>query len=316
MMTVDWKGKTYCGINLDWNYGTTLKERWVDCSMMGYIIKALQRFGILTPPVKPQDSPYQWTRPDYGARVQLTEEPDTTLPLDPEGIKRLQEIIGVLLFYARAIDSTMLVALGTLASAQTKGTEATMKAAINLLNYAATHPDAIVRFYGSSMQLHIHSDASYLSEFNARSRVGGYFFLGDKDNTESTSPPPPINGAIHVESIIPGPVMSSASEAETGGLFINGKEGAYARTVLEEMGWPQHGPTPIQTDNSVAEGIANESIKQRRSKAMDMCFYWFQDHVCQGQFRVHWKPRATNYSDYYTKHHPMVRVSDKFPCFP
>jgi hypothetical protein len=47
----------------------------------------------------------------------------------------------------RAVDNTMLVALGTLAAAQTQGTEKTMDAIKQLLNYAATHPDAAVRFH-------------------------------------------------------------------------------------------------------------------------------------------------------------------------
>jgi hypothetical protein len=58
----------------------------------------------------------------------------------------------------------MLVALGTLAAAQTKGTKQTVKALQQLLDYAATHPDAIIRFKRSQMCLHISSDASYLSE--------------------------------------------------------------------------------------------------------------------------------------------------------
>ena len=37
------------------------------------------------------------------------------------------------------------------------------------------------------------------------------------------------------------------------------------------MSHPQQ-PTPIQVDNSTAVGIANKSIKQKRSKAMDMRF--------------------------------------------
>ena len=53
----------------------------------------------------------------------------------------------------------MLVTLGTLASAQSKDTATTMNAAIQLLNYAATHPEATIRFHASDMILHIHSDA-------------------------------------------------------------------------------------------------------------------------------------------------------------
>jgi len=73
------------------------------------------------------------------------------------------------------------------------------------------------------------------------------------------------------------------------------------RTTLDEMGWPQPA-TPIKTDNAVAEGIINDKVKQRRSKAIDMRFYWVRDRVRQGQFRIHWKPGSANNADYYTKH--------------
>jgi len=49
------------------------------------------------------------------------------------------------------------------------------------------------------------------------------------------------------------------------------------------MGHPQPA-TPIQTDNKVAEGIINNHIKQQRSKAINMWFYWVHDHVRQGHF--------------------------------
>ena len=69
----------------------------------------------------------------------------------------------MLLYYARAVDPTMLVALKTLAAAQTKCTEATMDAAVQLLNHAAMHPDASIRYQASNMILLVHSNASYLS---------------------------------------------------------------------------------------------------------------------------------------------------------
>ena len=67
--------------------------------------------------------------------------------------------------------------------------------------------------------------------------------------------------------------MSSATEAESGSLFYNCKEATILRQTLIEMGHPQL-PTLIQTDNACAAGIANDTINQRRSKAMDMRFYW------------------------------------------
>jgi len=77
----------------------------------------------------------------------------------------------------------MLAALGMLGAAQTEGTQATVKACTQLLNYAVTHPDATLHFHASKMILNIHSDASYLSESKARSHAGGYFYLTDDTKT-------------------------------------------------------------------------------------------------------------------------------------
>ena len=75
------------------------------------------------------------------------------------------------------------------------------------------------------------------------------------------------------------------------------------------MGHPQP-PTPDQVDNSTACGIANDTIKQRRSKAIDIRFYCVQDQVNQKQFHVYWKPGQQNLADYVTKHHTAQHHQD------
>jgi hypothetical protein len=154
-MTTDWTGNLYVGITLQWDY----LHQTVDMSMPGYVANALQQFDVQAPN-RPQHSPYEWVEPTYGQHVQLIPPADITEPLDAAGTTRLQEIIGVLLYYGRAIDNTILVALGSLAVAQTMGTLATTKAAIHLLNYAASYPNATARFHASEMCIHVHSDAS------------------------------------------------------------------------------------------------------------------------------------------------------------
>ena len=74
--------------------------------------------------------------------------------------------------------------------------------------------------------------------------------------------------------------MSSAQEAETGAGFFNAKQLLPLRLALEDLGHPQ-GPTPIQFDNKAATAIINETVSQKRSKAMDMRFYWLRDRVKQ-----------------------------------
>ena len=86
--------------------------------------------------------------------------------------------MGSILFYARSVDSTFLVGLNFIAMQQTKATDNTLKRTEDLLDYAATHPEAKIRYRASEMILQIHTDASYLSEPKARSRAAVHYFLG------------------------------------------------------------------------------------------------------------------------------------------
>jgi hypothetical protein len=90
------------------------------------------------------------------------------------------------LYYARAVDPTVLMPLNDIATEQTKATEKTQAATNQMLDYLATHPDATIRYHASDMILNIHTDASYLSFSNARSRLGGLFFLGNKSPEQET----------------------------------------------------------------------------------------------------------------------------------
>ena len=305
LVSEDWEGRRYCGLTIDWDYD----NRTCDISLPGYIERVLQRFQHPAP-TRPQHAPHAWQKPVYGSSVQFAPTPDTSPALDTTDTKRVQEVLGALLFYARAVDSTMLCAIGTLATQQSTATKLTMQGLVQLLNYCATHPDATVRFVASDMVLHVDSDASYLSAPKARSRAGGYYFLSSMPPISTkphdpNDPLPPANGAINVLCQIMREVVSSAAEAELAALFHNGKEACPIRITLEELGHPQP-PTPIQTDNSTAAGIVNDTVKQKRSKAIDMRFYWIRDRVRQGQFQIYWKKGILNKADYFTKHHPAT----------
>ncbi|CAJ1934140.1 unnamed protein product [Cylindrotheca closterium] len=295
--SVDWTGSRYIGMQIDWDY----ENGTVDISMPGYVERALQRFTHPAP-TRHESSPHAWIAPVYGSRQQFATTDDSPF-LDVKDQTTISEVVGTFLYYGRAIDLSMLPALGTIAAQQAQPTVNTMKAVTQFLNYAASNPDAKVRFYASGMHLYIESDASYLSESKARSRAAGYHYLGPAPTDLKNITPPPRNGAISVPCKILKNVLASAAEAELAGLFINGQEAIPERVTLAELGHPQ-GPTPLTTDNATANGIANDSIKQKRSKAMDMRFFWIRDRVRQGHFHVYWTKGSLNLSDYVTKHHP------------
>jgi hypothetical protein len=159
MLTKDWTGNLYCGIQLDWDYA----GRTVDISMPGYTKKKLQEYRHIIPR-KIQGCPYSPEPNKCGTEAQASFPQDNMPKLDEKGIKRVLKIVGSILYYARAADMTVLTALSTIAVDQMKATKRTMERCTQLLDYLAHNADAKVRFHASDMILNIHSVASHLSE--------------------------------------------------------------------------------------------------------------------------------------------------------
>ena len=108
-------------------------------------------------------------------------------------------------------------------------------------------------------------------------------------------------------------IVASVAEAEFG-TILNGQEATPIHTTLEEMNWPQP-PTLIQVNNATAVGLANQNVKQKMSKAMDMRYFWICDRIKQNQFKVYWQLGKTNLADYPSKHHPPahhIKVRPKY----
>ena len=93
--------------------------------------------------------------------------------------------------------------------------------------------DACIQYIASDMCLWIDSDSSFASIRNARSRVGGFFYLSSHPSKIPKNSDPPLNGPIYVLCRIMKMVLSSAAEAEYEGIFINDKEGVPICTTLQ-----------------------------------------------------------------------------------
>ena len=145
--------------------------------MPGYIEKQLSKYNHPTPR-RPQHAPYPCAPKMNGKSVQDPIATNNSPPAGQEGITHVQKVVGSLLYYARSVESTPLVALNTLANEQAHATEKTIENMKHMLDYLATNPKSIVRFYPSDIILNVLSNASYISAKNAKSRAAGHFFLG------------------------------------------------------------------------------------------------------------------------------------------
>jgi hypothetical protein len=106
----DWKGNLYCGIKLNWDYNA----RTLDISMSRFIKLLLLQYKHHMPS-KPQNCPYAPTLKQYGAKAQVPLPVNISPKLSPDEIEEIQCIIGSILYYAQAVDITVLMALSSIA---------------------------------------------------------------------------------------------------------------------------------------------------------------------------------------------------------
>ena len=175
-ITVDAKGSQYLGMAI---VHDKIRQT-ISISMPGYIARVLEQFKDWAG-TRRASTPGVYHAPNYGAKVQHVTVDDTASLSDADKTT-IQKITGSLLYYARAVDPTMLTACNTVASSQACPTERVKEQAMRLLQYARAFPDNSVVFHKSKMHFIIQSDASYLSRSKSRSVAGGIGYLGDADD--------------------------------------------------------------------------------------------------------------------------------------
>ena len=83
--------------------------------MPNYVKKTLQKYNHIKP-IKIQGTPYQPAPRKYGPEAQETPPPDDSPLLDKDGQKYVQQVVGSFLYYARAVDPTILYFLSQIAT--------------------------------------------------------------------------------------------------------------------------------------------------------------------------------------------------------
>ncbi len=121
-LTKGWMGNLYCGICLDWDY----TNHTVNISMPGYIEKNLQQYSYIASK-QVQKCLYMPAPKRFGSKAQAPLPSDSSPKLDKAGIKKVQKIVGSILYYALAVNMTVLMALSTIAANQTIATAQTLE---------------------------------------------------------------------------------------------------------------------------------------------------------------------------------------------
>ena len=309
---VDWTGRNYLGLTIVYDR----QKRTITVSIPGYVKRMLAEFSVVISARDP-GSPIAYITPRYGNKgPQAAVEEDNSPPLDHDGIKFLQRVVGKTLYLARMVDSPIELAVNRIASDQSHGTTRTMRAAHRLLQYLAHHPEPAIVFRPSNMQLCIHADGSHLSEPKARSRAAAVLFLGDPlfAGPQDTDAIHTMQGPVATLCVKLPMVTQAAAETEYASSYMAAQLGEHVRRIMIDLGYPQK-PTDIVYDNTIAGKMANKTCKLRRSRAIDMRFHWLRDRVEQGHFRMVWRAGVENLADFLSKAHPVHHFKSMVPFF-
>jgi hypothetical protein len=130
--------------------------------MPNYMQKALKQFQHKAG--KPQHAACQSAPIQYGAKKQYATQELKAPLLDDKTKRFIQRVCGKFLFLNRAVDSTLLCSISTIALQSSKPTEDTMQQTLQLLNCLAMQEDAVLSYHARNMVLAVHSNASYLSK--------------------------------------------------------------------------------------------------------------------------------------------------------
>eukprot|EP00957_Ditylum_brightwellii_P066803 5069381-Ditylum_brightwellii.AAC.1 len=131
------------------------------------------------------------------------------------------------------------------------------------MDYLATYPNALLRFFTGNMQLHVDCNAAYLVVNGAESRIACYFYC--EFNLHALNYNKTLHNApILIECRTLKHVVCSAAEAECSALFHNSQTAMGLRNLLEAVGHPQQ-PTKIKANNKTANSFVHASMRIKRS---------------------------------------------------
>ena len=107
--------------------------------MPKYVPTVIHEFQYPYPKI-PQNAPNKWESPNYGAKTQWAKYESLLYIIPEQRIKRIQKLVKNI-YYSRAVDPTLLLALGSITAEQSKGTTKTEGTVHQFLEYCAAHPN-------------------------------------------------------------------------------------------------------------------------------------------------------------------------------
>jgi hypothetical protein len=131
-------------------------------------------------------------------------------------------------------------------------------------------------------------DASYAADPKTRRSITGIVFCYG-------------GAAVAYKSKLQTTVATSSTESEFYAAVHAAKIAKYLRSVLDELGFPCSGPTPLYEDNQAAIAMVNESRPTPRVRHLDIQHFAIQEWRARGIIQLFHIPGVINSADQQTK---------------
>lgn len=203
-----------------------------------------------------------------------------------------REAVGSLLYLAIATRPDIAYAVGQVSKYGQNPGLAHWRAVMRIFKYLRGTSDYALRFAPSPTLSHapvlsVWADASFAREEKARSTTGFVIFVGDC----------PVSWGSRRQTT----VATSSSEAEWVAAFTAGKDAAWARKFMQEIGYPQD-RTPFFSDSEASIAFGTNGNMDGRMRHMNVAYYWLLAAVNEEkQFTLLHVPGVNNTADIFTK---------------
>jgi hypothetical protein len=251
---------------------------YISLSQPGYLEKILEKAGIHSS--AKSDVPYT---DNLVAQEGDDREFDKT---------RYLELIGMLNYIAVLTRPDILYALSRCAQKCSHPTERDYRRVVKVFKYLNTTKDYQLRFTrGGDIKLQCYVDASHIHyPEDGKGHYGYTFSLGEGD------------AAFYARSQKMKIVTPAGStESEYVALYEAATEIVFLRNLLEELGFPQGGPTTIHEDNMSTIHMVQGHGKFHRQKHINVKYHYSRELLNEGVIRVDHCPTEDMVADILTK---------------
>jgi hypothetical protein len=211
-----------------------------------------------------------------------------------EDINYYQQLIGSLLFLALAVRADICFAVIKLARFASNPSETHFLAIKRIFRYLkGTAYLGIVYSKGDPSYIQGYADADYAGDqLEAKSTTGYLLFIA--------------GGVFMWKSKLQSIIAQSTTEAETVAINACGKELAFIKILLMELGLFRQSKLPLYCDNNGAILLAKNPIFHERTKHIKIKYYYIRQLINEGIIDLIFIPTKEQKADGLTKPLPNV----------